>query len=143
MTMKQILINVFAVLAGWIIGSSLNMGLVELGNLVFPIKDVNTNSMEELALVIPTLTATYFIFPFLAHALGTFLGAFIAWKIASGHKMRIAMSIGGLFLLGGIAVNYLLPGPKWFAILDLTLSYLPMAYFGGLLASFYSKTATK
>ena len=38
MTMKQILINVFAVLAGWIIGSSLNMGLVELGNLVFPIK---------------------------------------------------------------------------------------------------------
>ena len=71
--MKQILINVFAVLAGWIIGSSLNMGLVELGNLVFPIKGVNTNSMEELAVVIPTLTATYFIFPFLAHALGTFL----------------------------------------------------------------------
>ena len=141
--MKQILINVFAVLAGWIIGSSLNMGLVELGNLVFPIKGVNTNSMEELALVIPTLTATYFIFPFLAHALGTFLGAFIAWKIASGHKMRIAMSIGGLFLLGGIAVNYLLPGPKWFTILDLALSYLPMAYFGGFLASFYSKTATK
>ena len=69
MTMKQILINVFAVLAGWIIGSSLNMGLVELGNLVFPIKGVNRNSMEELAIVIPTLNATYFIFPFLAHAL--------------------------------------------------------------------------
>ena len=140
---KRILKNIFAVILGWIIGSLLNMGLVELGNLVFPIKGVNRNSMEELAIVIPTLSATYFIFPFLAHALGTFLGAFIAWNIASSHKMRIAMTIGGLFLLAGIAVNYLLPGPKWFTILDLTLSYFPMAYFGGFLASFYSKKVMK
>ena len=56
--------------------------------------------MEELAIVIPTLNATYFIFPFLAHALGTFLGAkFIAWKIASSHKMRIAMTIGLLIFI--------------------------------------------
>ena len=48
-----------------------------------------------------------------------------------------------MFLLGGIAVNYLLPAPKWFTILDLTLSYLPMAYFGGFLASFYSKKVMK
>ena len=141
--LKRILKNIFAVILGWIIGSFLNMGLVELGNLVFPIKGVNRNSMEELAVVISTLNATYFIFPFLAHALGTFLGAFIAWNIASSHKMRIAMTIGGLFLLGGFAVNYLLPGPKWFTILDLTLSYLPMAYFGGFLASFYSKKVMK
>ena len=140
---KRILKNIFAVILGWIIGSLLNMGLVELGNLVFPIKGVNRNSMEELAIVISTLNATYFIFPFLAHALGTFLGAFIAWNIASSHKMRIAMTIGGLFLLGGFAVNYLLPGPKWFTILDITLSYLPMAYFGGFLASFYSKKVMK
>ena len=140
---KRILKNIFAVILGWIIGSLLNMGLVELGNLVFPIKGVNRNSMEELAIVIPTLNASYFIFPFLAHALGTFLGAFIAWNIASSHKMRIAMTIGGLFLLGGFAVNYLLPGPKWFTILDLTLSYLPMAYFGGFLASFYSNKVMK
>ena len=141
--LKRILKNIFAVIVGWILGSFLNMGLVELGNLVFPIKGVNMNSMEELAIVIPTLSATYFIFPFLAHALGTFLGAFIAWNIASSHKMRIAMTIGGLFLLAGIAVNYLLPGPKCFTIIDLTLSYLPMAYFGGFLASFYSKTVMK
>ena len=140
---KRILKNIFAVILGWIIGSLLNMGLVELGNLVFPIKGVNRNSMEELAIVIPTLNSTYFIFPFLAHALGTFLGAFIAWNIASSHKMRIAMTIGGLFLLGGFAVNYLLPGPKRFTILDLTLSYLPMAYFGGFLASFYSNKVMK
>ena len=42
-----------------------------------------------------------FVFPFLAHALGTLAGAFVAAKIAASHKMRFALAIGFLFLLGG------------------------------------------
>ena len=80
-----------------------------------------------------------FIFPFLAHALGTLSGAFIAAYIAATSKTKIAFTIGGLFLLGGISVNLMLPGPIWFEALDLLLAYIPMAFIGGKMAFKYSK----
>ena len=64
----------------------------------------------------PTLDFQYFIFPFLAHAIGTLVGAFIAGYIAATHKMKFSLGIGVLFLLGGITINYMLPGPVWFAV---------------------------
>jgi hypothetical protein len=48
--------------------------------------------------------------------------------------MKFALAIGVLFLIGGIAVNYLLPGPLWFSVIDLVIAYIPMAYLGGRIA---------
>ncbi|PKP15710.1 MAG: hypothetical protein CVU07_09270, partial [Bacteroidetes bacterium HGW-Bacteroidetes-23] len=76
-----------------------------------------------------------FVFPFLAHALGTLVGAFLAAKIAANHKMKFAYGIGFFFLLGGIANVFLLPSPTWFTLLDLIGAYLPMAFLGGKLAT--------
>ncbi|MCI5057614.1 MAG: hypothetical protein MRY83_15985 [Flavobacteriales bacterium] len=133
--MNPILKNILAVIAGWIGGSIINMGLVQLGHAILPIEGVDTNDMEALKAIMPTLGGKYFIFPFLAHALGTFTGAIIAGKIAATNKMKFSLGIGVLFLLGGIAVNMMLPGPTWFAILDITLAYLPMAWLGGKIAT--------
>jgi len=116
------------------------MSLIQVGHSIFPIKDIDPNDMSAYAAIMPTLEFHYFIFPFLAHALGTFVGAFIAGLIASKNKMTFSLSIGGLFLLGGIAVNYLLPGPLWFTILDILIAYIPMAWLGGNLALNYTKT---
>jgi len=130
----NILKNILAVCVGWIGGSILNMGLVQLGHVAFPIEDIDINDMQALAQALPNLEYHYFIFPFLAHALGTFLGAFLAAKISSSHHMRFAMSIGIIFLIGGVVVNIMLPGALWFTILDLMLAYLPMAWLGGQLS---------
>lgn len=132
--MNPIIRNVLAVIAGWLGGSVINMGLVQLGHKVFPMVGVDFNNMEELASIMPTLEAKYFIFPFLAHALGTLGGAFMAARIAATHKMKFAMVIGGLFLLGGIMVNFMLSGPAWFTVVDILFAYIPMAYLGGNLA---------
>jgi hypothetical protein len=126
--------NILSVIVGWIGGSILNMGLVQLGHMTFPIKDIDVNDMQALAQALPNLEYHYFIFPFLAHALGTFLGSFLSYRISSNHHMRFAMSIGIIFLVGGIAVNIMLPGALWFTVLDLLLAYLPMAWLGGQLA---------
>lgn len=48
--------------------------------------------------------------------------------------MNYAIGVGIFFLLGGIANVYLLPSPTWFAIVDLVVAYIPMAYLGGKLA---------
>ncbi|MCT4581317.1 MAG: hypothetical protein N4A35_07870 [Flavobacteriales bacterium] len=125
--------NVLAVVLGWFIGSVVNMGLVNLGHQVFPMEGVDMNNMTALAEIMPSLGAEHFIFPFLAHALGTFVGAIVAALIAGSRKKTFALVIGGLFLIGGIAVNIMLPGPIWFAALDVLLAYIPMALLGWIL----------
>lgn len=129
--MNPIFKNISAVVLGWIGGSCINIALIRTGHSLFPILDVDPNDMDALAEVMPTLEVEYFIFPFLAHALGTFVGAIIASMTAAKNKMKFALTIGGLFLLGGIIVNYMLPGPTWFAVADIVLAYIPMAWLGG------------
>lgn len=137
--MHPILRNILAVIFGWIAGSIVNMSLIQFGNKLFPIDNIDPNDVDALALVMPTLDAQHFIFPFLAHALGTLVGAIVASLIASNHKMKFAIGIGVLFLIGGIMVNYMLPGPTWFAVADILLAYIPMAWLGGKIASKISK----
>ena len=132
--MNRILKNVLAIIMGWLGGSIVNIGLIELGHKVFPIAGVDLNDMDSLAALMPRLDPAYFIFPFLAHALGTLVGALIAGRIATTHKMKFSLAIGGLFLLGGIMVNFMLPGPSWFALADILIAYIPMAWIGGKLA---------
>ena len=132
--MNPIIKNILAIVFGWLGGSLVNMGLIQTGHALFPIEGVDINDMTALAEVMPTLDFKYFIFPFLAHALGTFVGAAIAYLIAANHKMKFAIAIGVLFLLGGIMVNYMLTGPTWFTVLDIVIAYIPMAYLGSSIA---------
>ena len=133
-TMNLILKNIIAVIAGWLGGSIINMGLIQIGHKLIPIEGIDPSDMEALAAVMPNLEFEYFIFPFLAHALGTLVGAAIAGLIAATYKMKFSLAIGGFFLLGGIMVNYMLPGPTWFAVADILIAYIPMAWIGGKIA---------
>lgn len=132
--MNPILKNILAVVGGWIVGSIVNMGLINLGHKILPIAGVDINDMTALAEAMPTLQAKYFLFPFLGHALGTLVGAFLAYKIAATHKMKMAIIIGVLFFLGGIMVNYMFRGPLWFTVADIALAYFPMAWLGAKFA---------
>lgn len=129
--MNPILRNILAVIAGWLIGSAINLGLINLGHTIFPIEGIDPNSMEDLAQIMPTLDYQFFIFPFLAHALGTLFGAMVAAWIAVSHKIKFALGIGILFLMGGIMASYMIPAPTWFVVTDLVFAYIPMAWIGG------------
>ena len=129
--MYPIIRKILAVAIGWFGGAFINMALIQLGHILFPIEGVDPSNMDALAQAMPTMDTKHFIFPFLAHALGALIGAFLAALIARKNKMRFAMIIGVLFLIGGIMVNYMLPGPTWFTILDILLAYIPMAWLGG------------
>jgi hypothetical protein len=103
--------------------------------MALPIQGIDLNDMNALAEVMPTLDAHYFVFPFLAHALGTLGAAFIAYKIVATHKMKFSLGIGAFFLLVGIIMTRVLPAPTWFAIIDIALAYIPMAWIGGKLVA--------
>ena len=138
--MNNTLRNILAVVLGWFAGSIVNMALVQLGYYIYPIPNIDTNNLEALANVMPSLSSQHFIFPFLAHAVGTLVGAFITALIVLKYKVRFALVIGTLFFIGGIIVNMMLPAPTWFKAVDLLLAYMPMAFAGGFLAKSLKKT---
>ncbi len=137
--MHSILKNILAILLGFIIGSIVNMLVINMGHSIFPIAGIDINNLEVLSKIMPTLDFNYFIFPFLAHALGTLVGAFVAYSISDINKTTSALAIGIIFLLGGITANYLITGPIWFTITDLLLAYIPMAWIGKKIAQSVSK----
>lgn len=125
---------ILAVVGGMAVGSIVNMGLVMLSPLVIPPPPgVDVTDMDSLAESMHLFESRHFVFPFLAHAAGTLAGAFAAVMIAGGHRLKISMLIGSLFLLGGIANVMMLPAPGWYMGVDLIGAYLPMAWIGGRL----------
>lgn len=136
--MKPLIRNILAVIAGFLGGSLINMGLIRLGHLLFPVPGIFSQDINALAEVMPDLEAKHFLFPFLAHALGTLCGSLLAGLIAAGHKMAFALSVGVLFLAGGILACFIIPAPSWFIAVDLLLAYLPMAWLGGKTAIKYT-----
>ncbi len=132
--MNPTLRNILAVIVGFLVGSVVNLGLVETGMAVVPLPEgADVSTMDGLREAMKSFTPANFIFPFLGHALGTLAGAFVAAKIAASHKMKFAIGIGVCFLIGGIAMVSMCGGPLWFIAADL-LAYLPMGFLGGTLA---------
>ena len=126
--------NVLGVIAGLIVGGIVNMGLIMISSaLIPPPAGADLTTVEGLQAAMPLLEPKHFIFPFLAHALGTFAAALVAALIAASYKLHIAIGIGVLFLFGGIAAAMMIPAPTWFIILDLVVAYIPMALLGAKL----------
>jgi len=133
--MNPILRNILAVIAGLVIGSAVNMFFISLNGPIIPLPEgADVSTMEGLKESMNLFEPKHFIFPFLAHAVGTLVGAFIAAKIAATHKFKFAMAIGVLFLIGGIINVINLPAPNWFSALDLIAAYIPMGWLGAKLA---------
>lgn len=132
--MNPIVRNIIAVIVGIVVGGLVNSGIVAIsGKVIPPPPGVDVTTAEGLKAGIHLFGPQHFVMPFLAHALGTLVGALLAALIAASHKMRIAMGIGVFYLIGGIAACFMIPAPVWFMALDLALAYLPMAYIGGKL----------
>ncbi len=134
--MHPILKNILAVVAGVILGSIINMSLVMLGfTIIPPPSGVDMMTPEGFAEGMKLMTPKNFVFPFLAHALGTLAGAFTTFKLAATHHLKLALGIGVWFLIGGIIVAQTPDTPTWFIALDLIGAYLPMGWLGAKLAN--------
>ena len=122
--MKIILKNIGIIVLGIIVGMIINMGLIILGGIIIAPSD-NFKPMDAL-----NWDLKYFIFPFLAHALGTFSGAFIVSKLSKKTNIAMSLIVGFYFLSGGVYMATILPAPIWFVLLDITVGYIPMALLG-------------
>ena len=138
--MSPILRNILAVVVGAIVCMMLN-GLL-LGAMMKIMGtpagfDPNTPGTYNL------LGPAHFLSPFIAHAVPSLIGGLIAALIAASRKITMALIVGGLHLLGGIAAAFMIPAPAWFIAADLILAYLPMAWIGGWLGSRFANGSAR
>jgi hypothetical protein len=130
--MNPILRNILAVLGGLVLGSAVNMGIIMIsGSVIAPPEGADMTSSEGLKASMHLFQPKHFLLPFLAHALGTFAGAWLASLVATTRKILFALGIGVFFLIGGLINVITLPSPAWFTATDLMVAYLPMAWLAG------------
>ncbi|MBW1654212.1 hypothetical protein [Flavobacterium quisquiliarum] len=133
--MNPLFRNTLAVLAGLVIGSIVNMSILSIsGSIIPPPNGVDVTTAEGLKANMHLFESKHFLFPFLAHAIGTFAGALTTALIAVSNKTKLAFFIGAFFLFGGIVMVYTLPSPVWFSIIDLVFAYLPTTYLASKIA---------
>ena len=127
--MPNLLRNALAIIAGLVLGGSVNMALITISpSLIPPPAGVDVSNATSLAQAMHLFEPRHFVMPLLAHALGTFTGALVAYLLAASFKARMAYAIGVVFLCGGVAASFMIPAPLWFVALDLTAAYLLMAW---------------
>ena len=130
--MHPILRNVLAIIAGVVVGGIVNSAIVSISaEVISPLAGAILTTEEGLKAAMQLIEPKHFIMPWLAHAMGSLVGAMLAALIAATQKIRFALSIGLVFLLGGMYMVVILPSPWWFTLVDLVGAYLPMAYLGG------------
>ena len=121
--------RILAVIVGLVAGSIVNMGLVLVGPHIIPVPEgVDVSDVESMAASVHLFGPQHFVFPFLAHALGTVAGCLVAFLLEGSRRSVVAYVTGGLFLLGGFSAAVTIPAPKWFIVLDLVVAYIPMAW---------------
>lgn len=134
--LRNLLRTALALILGIAIGGGVNMALIILGpTLIAPPPGADMTTAEGLRAAMPLLEPRHFLMPFLAHAVGTFVGALTAAVIAASHRPLVAYAIGTVYLSGGIAASFLIPAPTWFIVLDLAAAYVPMAWLGLAIAN--------
>ena len=138
--MKKQIRNILLVLLAIISGMLVNMGLVMLGSVLVPAPEgVDVTTVEGLQKGIHLLEFKHYIFPFLAHAFGTWTGAFVIAYFMKDYAMHFAIGIGGFFLVGGIANVFLIPTQISFTVIDLLGAYIPMSLLGWKHAVFFKR----
>ncbi|MEI8193089.1 MAG: hypothetical protein WCG64_04435 [Flavobacteriia bacterium] len=124
----RILRLIVGLLIGLALGALLNGLIITLGLEVFPLpKGVNFETAEGKH-NFQYLKPIHFLFPFLAHALGTFFGVLISLFISKRFRLLLTFIISTLFFLGGLSMVLSLDAPQWFNLTDLTLAYFPMGF---------------
>jgi hypothetical protein len=134
--MPKVLRLIIATVLGFAAGSAVNMGLILVsGSVIPPPAGADVTTTEGLKASMHLMEPKHFLFPFLAHALGTMAGAFVATLLTPDRSRGPAYVVGALFFFGGCAAAYMLPAPAWFNAVDLLLAYGPPTLLGHLLAA--------
>jgi len=119
-----------AMLLAVVIGSMVMLALHSLSGMIWP--DVAMDRMPQdpdaLAAFLEGMPIASKWAVIVSHWLGTLAGAVVALMGTGRRSIWPGLAIGGWFMIGGVANNWMLPAPMWMEAVDL-LGYVPLTYF--------------
>lgn len=132
---KSLIRNILAVLAGLTVGVALIMLVQTIGHSIYPATGtVDMNDEEAMRAFVAALPAGALWFVIASYFFGSMGGAAVAAAISRNSKMRLALLIGFVLLLSGLANLVMIPHPFWFSLVTV-LVFIPAAWLGGWLVS--------
>lgn len=122
--------NILVIIVALVTGALIVYGFETLSHQLFPPpSDINTNDLESLKKVIKNAPAGSLALVLLAHAFGALVSGWIIGKFAASSHRLLALAIGLLLTVAGVANLVMIPHPVWFSISDACI-YLPMTLLG-------------
>lgn len=113
------------------VGGFTNGILISLSpHLIPPPEGLDLTTPEGLTAAALLMEPKHFVIPWLAHALGTWVGALLISWWQPKWSLWGVLAVGGVFFVGGLMMVQMVPAPLWFVVLDLGLAYFPMAFLG-------------
>jgi hypothetical protein len=135
--MGSILRSVLAVVAGFVLASSVMMAVESVnGRFLYPELGKAAQGVidrEAMRALMAGAPVGAFLVVLFGWALGGFAGGWLAARIAKGSPKVHAFILGALLTAAGISNNLMLPPPFWFWCISLVV-LIPAAYAGSLLA---------
>lgn len=106
--------NICAVVVGLIAGMALNMAILLLSVLLYPLPEgVSFGDTEAMAAHMKTLPVIALLIVMLAHLGQAFVGGLIAAIIGKNSSMLVAMIVGVLSLMAGLFNMESMSPPTW------------------------------
>jgi hypothetical protein len=126
--------NVLAGICGAVV-AFITIGLLEaVGTTIFPPPPgMDFNDRESVRAAMANMPFGALVWVLVSQLVGTFVGAWLAARIARAAKTALAVTVGVIAMLASIGNMLMIPHPIWFWVASLLFS-LPLAYLGGLLA---------
>lgn len=117
---------VLATIIGLIVGNVVNMGILSLfiPVEVMPGADENAAFLKAME----SFTTVDYLIPLAAHGFGLLSGLLVARLICKTSNIPIYI-VGILHLIGTIIVQFMIPAPVWFHIVDVILPIIIILYF--------------
>lgn len=115
-----------ATIVGFIVGNVVNMGIIRFFIPVEVAAGMDEN--EAMLKTMESFTALDFMIPLAAHVLGVLSGLIVARLICKTSNIPIYI-IGGLHMLGTILVQFMIPAPVWFNIIDMVIPIIIILIF--------------
>lgn len=122
--------NIGAVILGLVVGMVVNLVIVQINLLLFPLPEgVDPADYEALKAAMPSQPAVAWIGVIAAHLGQALVGGWVAARVGASRPVLLAMIVGVLTLAGGIANAVMLSPPAW-TLIEMPL-YLVVAWLAG------------
>lgn len=102
-----------------------------ISHMLYPLpKGFDFKNKEAVIEMVNNMPLGAFACLLIGYAFGSFSGGLVAAMLASEKRLRSALIVGSVVMLGGIMNIIMIPHPLWFAIATF-FAYIPFAYLGG------------